>query len=56
MIFDYVAVAQYTANKTVSEIFYRGDQRCICLYMYAQLFYYFFIYLTDTSLCVFWLF
>ena len=39
-------VAQNTGNKTVCDFF----QRCICLYMYVHIFYYFSIYWSDNSL------
>ena len=39
MIHYYGAVAQDTANKTVSETFHRG------LYMYAHIFHYFFLFI-----------
>ena len=39
MIFDYVAVAQDTANKTVSETFYIDVYACICMRIYFSIFY-----------------
>ena len=39
MIFYYVAVAQDTANKTVSETFYRGVYACIYMRKYLTIFY-----------------
>ena len=50
MIYYYVAVAQNTADKTVSETFYRGVYACICIRKYFTIFS---IYGSDTSLCVF---
>ena len=38
MIFDYDAVAQDTANKTVSETFYRDVYVCICMRKYFSIF------------------
>ena len=39
MIFDYVAVAQDTANKTASETFYRDVYACISMRIYFSIFY-----------------
>ena len=47
MILYHFPIAQNTVNKTVSENFI---QRCICLYVYVHIFYYFSIYWSDTSL------
>ena len=44
--FPIAHVAQNTGNKTVCDFF----QRCICLYMYVHIFYYFSIYWSDNSL------
>ena len=38
MIHYYVVVAQDTANKTVSETFYRGVYACICMRTYFTFF------------------
>ena len=38
MILYYFPIAQNTVNKTVSEKFYRGVQRCICLYIMCTCF------------------
>ena len=38
MIFYYVAFAQDTANKTVSETFYRCVYACICMRKYFTIF------------------
>ena len=38
MIFDYAAVAQDTANKTVSETFYRDVYASICMRIYFSIF------------------
>ena len=49
MIFDYVAVAQDTANKTVSETFYRDVYACICMRIYF--FYFLFTELIPVYVC-----